>query len=154
MKIWVPMAERTFRRRLSASDGSVRGGLRTMLDFYGGVRARGCSVDEEHDMLLFQVGRRASGPTFELDLTRQFAWSPIAAAGSLVGLEIQRPLVQLSLTYEVQTTEELEALPRIAEWCESPAALDAFRDLVESHAAVEAIDRDPPPAPEVCFEAV
>lgn len=45
-------------------------GVGAMLEFYRDVRAEGCEVDQDGDMLLYQWG--TYGKTFQLDLTRQF----------------------------------------------------------------------------------
>jgi len=77
-------AQEAFRQFLAARGPdeaalSVRDGLEAMLDFYRDMRADGCALENDADMLLFQWGTYSTFPraggiaaeAFDLNLTRQ-----------------------------------------------------------------------------------
>jgi hypothetical protein len=134
--------------RLLASRGtsittvSVRDGIDAMIEFYREVRADDCVVDADGDMLLFQWGtyNLGNGPSFELDITRQF----IREGGE------DEDIWQLSLTF-VFPPKELE---RGECWCQAPAELDEFVAFVRSHAAFAAALESAPLRVELDLENV
>ena len=82
-----------------------------MLAFYRDVRAEGCDLARDGDMLLYQWGTYdwGHGKHFELDVTRQF---------TLAGYE-DEAISQLSLTFLFLPSPTLEALPAGNRWCHS-----------------------------------
>ena len=96
-------------------------GIEEVLRFYEEIRADGCDLDGDGDMLLYQWGVYAwSGPeAFELDITRQFV------------LPDDDEPYQLSLTFNFDPEPELRELGDGNEWCYRPEVLPAFRQFIQ-----------------------
>jgi hypothetical protein len=131
-------AKSEFERHLHQShtritDLTPTEGVRLMLEFYRNVRADGCELGQDGDMLLFQWGtHKFSGErSFQINLTRQFI---------MAGLEDEDvPMVQLSLTFHFAPSAELEALKSGNQWCGMPDTLRDFEAYVTSTAAYQAV---------------
>jgi hypothetical protein len=112
-------------------------GIRLMLDFYQRVRADGCKIHKNGDMLLYQWGIYSwSGrpKPFELDITRQLILDP----GE------DEDIFQLSLTFKFKPTELLQQLGMGNRWCHSPRELEKFRKFIYGSSALMAIAQIPP----------
>jgi hypothetical protein len=97
-------------------------GIRLMLDFYRDVRAAGCPLDEDGDMLLFQWGVYDSGKdeTFQCGMTRQF----IDAKS-----QDDDAISQLSLTFHYPPSTRPAGLNG-NKWCTSPDELKSFEAFI------------------------
>jgi hypothetical protein len=117
-----------------------------MLDFYRQVRPD-CALIEEGDMLLFQWGTYdwGQGPSFEFDLTRQYAQAP---SGEDEGL------TQLHLTLRFAPSDSLRALGSGNRWCSAPAGIDEFRDFIISSDALLGVRELKPRSVELVSEVV
>ena len=107
--------------------------VEAMIAFYREVRADGCDLAEDKDMLLFQWHAYEShtGAPFVYDITRQF----------IFGEGEDDDIWQLHLTFEFEATEQLVAVGDGNRWCQSPDELGAFEELVRTHAATIAVGR-------------
>jgi hypothetical protein len=127
----VEKAKQTFGRRLKQGGDlsalSLAEGVNAMLEFYREVRARGCDIAQDGDMLLFQWGTYdwGDGEHFEFDITRQFIEEPGA----------DEDIWQLSLTFRFAPEESLRALGSGNRWCHSPQELEPFVTFIRSTAA-------------------
>lgn len=106
-------------------------GFACMLGFYADVRATGCDIEHDGDMLLFQWGTcdRGSGLRFEVDLTRQVLL-PDAVDDDAI--------LQLHLTYSYAPSDVLGALGKGDRWCASLVELPAFEAFVTASPALVA----------------
>ena len=81
-----------------------------MLAFYKEVRARGCPVEKDGDMLLFQYGtydwKMGEGDFFEFDITRQL----------IRGTADDDNMFQLRLVFKFKPTRSLRKLQG-GRWC-------------------------------------
>ena len=79
-------------------------GFALMVDFYRDVRAEGCDVSEQGDMLLFQWGTYDfDGKIFTCDLTRQFILS------GLENEDDDASMSQLSFTFGFTPSPEFDS---------------------------------------------
>jgi hypothetical protein len=103
-------------------------GMRLMLDFYRDIRADGCDLEGDGDMLLFQWGVYDSdaGRSFQFDLTRQFM---------LEDCEDDDGMTQLSLTFHFEPSPKLEALADGNQWCHAPDGLGEFETFITGSSA-------------------
>lgn len=131
-------AEAEFLKFLETRGESVEHLLPTaaveaMIAFYREVRAEGCDLAEDKDMLLFQwhAYETHTGAPFVYDITRQFIFSE--------GDDDE--IWQLHLTFEFEATELLVAVGDGNRWCQSPDELGAFEEFVRAHAATIAVGR-------------
>jgi hypothetical protein len=101
---------------------TVPDGIDAMLAFYEYVRAEGCDLAHDGDMLLYQYGTwdRGEGRHFELDITRQF----IVDGGE------DEDIWQLSLTFVFAPSPALLAVKSDNRWCHAPDELDEFRSFI------------------------
>jgi hypothetical protein len=108
---------------------SLVGGLRAMIDFYCRVRADGCDMVADRDMLLFQWGTYdwGEGKRFEIDLVRQVI---------LVDEMDDDAIWQLHLYYRYPESRELALLGAGDRWCTSPGEAADFVEFVLSAPAV------------------
>lgn len=106
-------------------------GIRLMLDFYRTVRAEGCDMERDGDMVLFQYGtyERHGSQRFELGVARQFITE---------GAE-DEDIRQLSLTFEFDASPGLAALGSGDRWCPSPDDVDDFATFIATHPATLAV---------------
>lgn len=113
-------------------NAAVQTGLECMLRFYAQLRADGCRLDEDGDMLLFQWGVYdwGAGAMFEVDLTRQVI---------LPDEEGDDAIWQLHLTYLYKPTSKLSEVGEGNLWCHAPGDLEDFQDLVRASTAVAAV---------------
>jgi hypothetical protein len=111
-------------------------GIRLMLDFYRSLRADGCPLDEDGDMLLYQWGTygASNGPSFQCDITRQFIISQIDDEDS------EPAMSQLSLTFHFPPSETNEALGKGSRWCSSPDELAKFESFITGGAVYGAVN--------------
>jgi len=108
---------------------SVRDGFDAMLDFYRDMRADGCALENDADMLLFQWGTYSTFPraggivaeAFDLNLTRQLILDERGEDDDIW---------QLALNFEFEPKDQLRALGRGDKWCHSLQELPPFRDYV------------------------
>ena len=127
-------AQEAFRQFLAArgldeAALSVRDGLEAMLDFYRDMRADGCALENDADMLLFQWGTYSTFPraggiaaeAFDLNLTRQLI---LDEGGE------DDDIWQLALNFEFEPSGELGALGRGNKWCHTLQELPPFRNYV------------------------
>jgi len=108
-----------------------------MLRHYGTLRARGCSLEQDGDMLLFQWGAYdwGDGEHFEFDLTRQFI---VEDADGDDGMS------QLSLTLQFPPSDALRALSSGNRWCHTPAGLGEFEAFIRGSEAYRVLEHLPP----------
>ena len=111
--------------------------LDCMLRFYAQMRADGCEIESDGDMLLFQYGVYDFGERrmFEVDLTRQVI---------LPDEEDDDAIWQLAMTFRYAPSADLEAIGRSDRWCSTPSDLPGFEEFVRASPAVAAVaDRRP-----------
>lgn len=132
----VKKARQEFERYLKARGTDLRAlspaaSLEAMLAFYRDVRAEGCDLEQNGDMLLYQWGTYdwGKGTHFEFDITRQLILEP----GE------DENIWQLSLTFRFTPDDDLRALDSGNKWCSSPAEAEAFAAFVRAHAAYAAV---------------
>lgn len=115
-----------------------------MTSFYRDVRADGCPIEADGDMLLFEWGifDWGSGARFEIDIVRQL----IAEPGD------DDDIWQLHLTFRCEPTEALEGLGKGSRWCHSPHDLPDFLAFVESHPIFRALPPGSVFVPELWYE--
>ena len=109
-------------------------GIRLMLDFYRDVRADGCQLEEDGDMLLFQWGTYdfGEGRSFQFNITRQFMLSEPEDEDDDAAMS------QLSLTFHFTPSPQLDTLEG-NRWCSTPEDLADFEAFItggEAHRAV------------------
>lgn len=115
---------------------SISEAVDLMFGFYVDVRATGCVMDEDGDMLLYQWGayNDGEGEHFEFDLTRQF----IENEGE------DDDITQLSLTFKFDPVEVLQQLGRGNRWCANLEEVESFRHFIlESSAYTTAAAMQP-----------
>lgn len=117
-------------RGLASDRVSPRDAFAAVLDLYAGRRVRGCALDADGDMLLFQWGREGEDGPGWLDLTRQIMWSSAP--------DEDDEIWQLSCRFAFPDAGSAFAPPG-NHWCASPAALPAFREFLGSSAALAAV---------------
>jgi hypothetical protein len=118
--------------RVDLQKATVPTGLECMLRFYAQLRADGCKLDEDGDMLLFQWGVYdwGTGPMFEIDLTRQV----------ILPDEVDDDAIwQLHLTYLYSPSSKLSGFGEGNLWCHAPADLTDFEAFVRASPAVAAV---------------
>jgi len=122
-------------------------GIRLMLDFYRDVRADGCELDEDGDMLLFQWGTSdaGDGETFQFDISRQFI---------LAESEDDDAMSQLAFTFHFTPTAKLAKLEDGNEWCSTPDELADFESFITRSGAYDAIATASPPTVTLEFGGV
>lgn len=133
-----PPSEDSFRQfveaaRLDVGSLSACQAVDLMLRHYATLRAQGCSIDEDGDMLLFQWGMHDSRQAdhFEFDLTRQF---------TVDDTDGDDGISQLSLTLLFPASEDLRRLESGNRWCHSPADLDDFRAFITGSEVYRALE--------------
>lgn len=99
-------------------------GIRLALDFYKDVRADGCEMDNDGDMLLFQWGtyHRGQGRAFQFDITRQFIISK--------GEDNDATVSQLSFRFHFMPSASLDAIKSGNRWCSTPEKLKDFEAFI------------------------
>lgn len=104
--------------------------LDIMVEFYESVRFADVDLEADGDMLLFQWGssERPSGPTFELDFTRQFITSSAAE---------DEDFWQLSLTLQFGLSAAGRQIGSGDRWCYHPTHLAEFRHFVLNSPAMQ-----------------
>jgi hypothetical protein len=125
-------AKLKFESALAAAGKQLNGlrpgdGIRLMLDFYRTVRAEGCDMERDGDMLLFQYGTHER--QFDLDMTRQF----------IIGGGGDEDIWQLSLRFQFIASPSLESIGIGDRWCSSPSDADEFEGFIATHAAMLAV---------------
>ena len=107
-----------------------------MLSFYRSSRVRGCDLESDGDMLLFQWGTHdwGHGEHFEIDITRQLAWDDRGWLQRALRREADPEIWQLSLTYGFEPADGLSAFGSGNRWCHSPAELTDFEDFIRDAA--------------------
>ena len=103
-------------------------GVRLMLDFYRDVRADGCELDGDGDMVLFQWGTYdfGEGKSFQFDLTRQFM---------VAESEHDDAMSQLSFTFHFTPSAELAKLKDGNKWCSTLDELEEFESFITDSGA-------------------
>jgi hypothetical protein len=119
-------------RGLSVASLSTPQLIENALAFYRSVRAAGLADTPDADMLLFQWGvfDWGKGPSFELDLTRQFIGA---------GASGDDAISQLRCTAHFVPSLELRAIPVSNRWCGSVAAIEAYSGFIYDSAAFRAV---------------
>jgi hypothetical protein len=109
----------------------AREGFELMLDFYRSVRAEGCNMEHDGDMLLFQwgVSERDGRNQFVFDITRQF----ISEGGE------DEDISQLGLTFTFDSRPDFESIEGGNKWCGSVSEITEFERFVKSHPATTAV---------------
>ena len=117
-------------RNQRVADLTVPDGIDAMLAFYEAVRAEGCDLTNNGDMLLYQYGTWdwGQGRHFGLDITRQF----IIGGGAA-----DEDIWQLSLTFVFAPSPELLAVKSDNRWCHSPDERDDLRSFILATPAYE-----------------
>lgn len=107
-------------------------GVRLMLAFYRDVRADGCELDEDGDMLLFQWGTYdfGEGESFQFNITRQFI---------VAEEEDDAAISQLSLTFHFAPSARMKALSNGNRWCGTPSDLEEFEVFITESKAHQEI---------------
>jgi hypothetical protein len=110
-------------------------GIRLMLDFYRDVRADGCELGEDGDMLLFQWGTYdfSGARSFQFDITRQFTIAEPEDEDD------DSAMSQLSFTFHFTPSPQFDAVKDGNRWCMSPDELEDFEAFItggDSHRAV------------------
>jgi hypothetical protein len=118
--------------------------ITTMLGFYSEVRAKGCPIKEDGDMLLYQWGT-GTGKSFYLDITRQFI---------LAGSDSDDGMSQLSLTLHFNPNHALRRIKDGNEWCYSPKDLPKFRKFIERSAPYRAVATSQPKRVELDYSPI
>ncbi len=142
------LEERVKQSGTPTSDLTLAQGIRLMLDFYQDIRAQGCDLDDDGDMLLFQWGTYdwdGTGPTFQSDITRQFI-----KAGS----EGDDGMTQLSFTFHFPPTAELERIHSGNKWCSVPKKLPKFEKFITDSEAFKAVADTLPSKVEIHYGGV
>lgn len=135
-------AQTEFTRRLRSRGielpaVDVGTGFSEAFAFYRDVRAEGCAMDQDGDMLLYQWGTYdwGQGRYFNLELTRQFMLHDVLDDAGIF---------QLALTFLFAPTTALERLRHGNHWCHSPTDLQGFeRHIALSEAYRIAIGQVP-----------
>lgn len=140
-------AKTRFLKRLDAAKLKLdaltpSAGVEAMLHFYADERADGCDPDDDGDMLLFEWGTNdwGEGPSFEVNLTRQF----------MITDDVEEPR-QLSLIFCFAPVDAPSGLKDGNKWCESPDGLPAFRRFVARSKAIQAVGQRTPASVELRF---
>jgi hypothetical protein len=121
--------DQAFATFLSDAGGNLEAspdtGFRVLIDFYANVRADGCDLDADQDMLLFQWGTYdwGEGEHFEIDLVRQVM---------MPDEEDDDAIWQLHLTYRYRASAEFALLGSGNRWCPSPSEASHFAGFVLS----------------------
>lgn len=104
---------------------SIQSGFEAFFEFYKNVRADGCLLEFDGDMLLYQWGIYdwgwGDGSHFDLNLTRQLIFG---------GEPEDDNIWQLSLSFLFEPNEELKKLGQGYRWGSSVEYLDAFREFI------------------------
>ena len=123
-------AQQELQKRIKQTGTPMTGltpalGVRLMLDFYRDVRADGCELDEDGDMLLFQWGTYdfGEGRSFQFDITRQF----ILALPE--DEDDDSAMSQLSFTFHFTPSAQFDAL-KGNRWCSTPDDLKDFETFI------------------------
>jgi len=142
---------REFRKVLKTAGMPLRSllprrGFDLLIRFYAEIRAEGCDLDADGDMLLYQWGCYdfGAGENFELDLTRQF----------ITGEGEDDEINQLSLTFKSKPTPTLRKLGKKDHWCRAPEKLEEFRAILFGSPAFLAAEEIPLFDVELDYEAV
>ena len=119
------------QRGLKLSSLSPNEGIDAMIAFYNDVRAEGCDLNQQGDMLLYQWGNYdwGDGESFEFDITRQL----------IDGDGEDEDIRQLNLTFHFTPTATLRKLEAGNRWCRSPKMLKSFQSFVRSSAAFKLV---------------
>ena len=109
--------------RETLPDVTPSSGIGKMIAFYRDVRADDCPLEQDGDMLLFQWGMYdwGSGPSFQINITRQFV---------LDEPDADQAMSQLSLTFHFKPTGSNKAYGKGNRWCHEPSQLIAFMDFI------------------------
>ncbi len=120
-----------------------------MLDFYRDVRADGCELQDDGDMLLFQWGvfDFGEGRTFRFDLTRQFIVTDPED-------DDESSMSQLSFTFHFVPSPTFEAIKEGHRWCNAPGKLTYFEGFIIGSEAYEAASTTKPARVTLEFGAV
>ena len=107
-------------------------GVRLMLNFYRDIRAEGCSLEDDGDMLLYQWGTFdwGEGRRFQCNITRQFMEPDD---------EEDDAISQLSFTFYFPASEFHDTLADGNQWCGSPVDLLEFEEFITDSAAYKAV---------------
>jgi hypothetical protein len=99
-------------------------GIGFMFDFYRDVRASGCRIKDDGDMLLYQWGTYEFDKprSFSCDITRQFIHTGFWGGGD--------GMSQLSLTFHFTPSAESDAFKSGNKWCETPETIKSFEDFL------------------------
>lgn len=121
---------------------TLAAGVAAALSFYEEVRAEGCDMDEDGDMLLFEWGTFDWGdrPAFEVSVTRQL----IANADE----EDEPRQLRLKFRYKESAAGTVRNGNR---WCESPGAIPAFRKFINRSSAFKATGEKTPTTVELRY---
>lgn len=112
-------------------------GIQLALDFYKDVRADGCALDADGDMLLFQWGTydQSQGRTFQFDITRQF----IVSKG-----DEDAAISQLSFRFYFAPSASSDAIKGGNRWCSTPDELKEFEAFIVGSVAYRAVEASLP----------
>lgn len=119
-------SEREFKRFVRAARKSPKvitaeDAVKLVLGFYSEIRAGGCSLEDDGDMLLYQWSYRERDGRFCFDITRQFI---------LEGSRDDDGMSQLSFSLYFPATDSLRKIEDGNLWCKSPAELESFREFI------------------------
>lgn len=136
MEITAAQAKEAFESRLSEAGATLESldpetAVGVMARFYRDVRASDVALEDDGDMLLYQWGVYdwGEGPSFELDLTRQFI---------VEGKNDDDAIFQLSLTLRFDPAVGL-SVERGHEWCLHPDDVETLQSFITDSAAFRAV---------------
>jgi hypothetical protein len=103
-------------------------GIEAMLAFYTEQRAKGCSLDNDGDMLLYEWGTYnwGEGEAFEFNITRQF-------------IDSKRAFRQLRLRFKFAVSKKTQTCKAGNRWCELPDNVDEFRRYIRESKAYKLV---------------
>src|SRR5437764_1288345 len=119
--------------RISLDGAPVERGVDAMIRFYAEVRAKGCDLAADGDMLPCQWGTWSwgNGKHFEFDITRQVIFPDEEDDDAAIW--------QLHLTYQFPPEEALSRLASWNEWCHTPEDLPDFESAVRKMTGFNAV---------------
>jgi hypothetical protein len=143
-----------------AGDLHAESAIALMIAFYRVVRAEGCNIDQDGDMLLFQWGiyDHSGSKAFTYDITRQFM-VPLPPLSDPEmhedpDVHLDPEMYQLSLTLYFVPTESMRACGSGDRWCPTPNELPAFESFIRGCPATAAIRSLQPTHVSLTFDPV
>ena len=120
------------KRHIPLETLTLSKGIHLLIEFYQQVRADGCPIDDDGDMLMFEWGVYdwGGGLFFQCHITRQFIKSRT---------EGDDGISQLTIRFCFPTSGKLAALESGSRWCSSLSELQSFKSFITESAAYRAV---------------